>query len=71
MRAQSELIKEFDQAGFTLVRQNNHVTWRCPCGHTIVTVPSSPGKGRAVANTRALMVRTLRACTPQQQRSAA
>lgn len=69
MRARSALAKAFERAGFTLVRSNKHAIWRCPCGHTKIPAPKTPGKGRAVWNTEALMTRTLRACN--QQRSAA
>lgn len=68
------LKKKFLNAGFVLARGggNKHQTWRCPCGHTQVTSPSSPGKGRSIPNMEALLARTLRACEAiEQQRSAA
>jgi hypothetical protein len=71
MRARSEITRMFERAGFTLVRKRNHLIWRCPCGHTQVTCAATPGKGRSTDNTRACMNRTIRACIPQQQRSAA
>lgn len=68
MRQVDELVKLFKQEGFTLARHTNHMVWNCPCGHTRVTTPGSPGKNnRSDENTRALMRRTLRACTPTPQ----
>jgi predicted RNA binding protein YcfA (HicA-like mRNA interferase family) len=71
MRAKTAMVRMFERAGFQLARWNGHMTWNCPCGHTQVTIPSSPGKGRSTQNTEALMNRTLRACKPPQQRRAA
>lgn len=71
MQAKSALYKAFEAAGFTLVRCTGHAIWRCPCGHAQVASPTSPGYGRSSANSKALIARTLRACTPQQQRRAA
>lgn len=62
MRARSALCQTFEQAGFVLVRSNKHHLWRCPCGHTQIPSPKTPGKGRSVWNTEALMTRVLRAC---------
>jgi hypothetical protein len=62
MQARSALIQVFERAGFTLARCNNHAIWRCPCGHTQVTSPSTPGKGRAMNNTMAQIARTLKVC---------
>lgn len=69
MQASSALCKAFERAGFTLVRSNRHLIWQCPCGHAKIPSPKTPGKGRAVWNSEALLTRTLRAC--QQQRRAA
>jgi len=62
MKASSALCRTFERAGFTLVRSNKHQIWRCPCGHTQVTSPATPGKGRSVENMRAEITRTLRIC---------
>lgn len=58
-------------AGFSPVRHKNHKIWRCPCGHTQLTLSGSRHGGRGDQNAKALIARTLRACTPQQQRRAA
>jgi hypothetical protein len=53
---------EFEEAGFELLRQNNHLVWRCPCGHRKVTSSGSHCKGRADENAKALIKRTLKQC---------
>lgn len=63
MRTREELVRMFEHAGFTLIRAKSHKIWRCPCGHARVVTGSSPGEGRADRNARAMMERTLRACT--------
>lgn len=68
MRARSTLTLVFERAGFTLARMTNHAIWRCPCGHTQVTAPTTPGRGRSMDNTTAQIARTLKAC---EKRSAA
>lgn len=56
------LVKAFEQAGFRLVRSNNHLIWQCPCGHARVPSPTSVGRGRSAQNMKAEIARTLRAC---------
>lgn len=67
MRARSALYVAFERAGFRLVRANKHYLWACPCGHTQIPCPKTPGKGRSVWNTEALLKRTLKACTEQRR----
>lgn len=67
MRAATALVQSFERAGFRLIRSNGHHIWGCPCGHAVVTVSVTPGKGRSVENSRADMKRTLRACTPLEE----
>jgi hypothetical protein len=62
MQASTALVLAFRQAGFTLVRRNGHLIWRCPCGHTQLTSPATPGKGRSVDNCKGDIARTLRVC---------
>lgn len=71
MRPQSSLHREFERAGFTLVRWSKHLIWRCPCGHAQVVTPASPGEGRSAYNTTALLARTVRACKAQPLRECA
>lgn len=68
MRARSALTAALEKAGFTLVRCNKHAIWVCPCGHTKVTMPTTPGRGCSALNSHGLMARTLKAC---EQRKAA
>lgn len=63
MRARSALFAAFERAGFTLVRCTKHAVWKCPCGHTQVVTAATPGEGRADRNARAMMNRTLNACS--------
>lgn len=70
MRARSALYQTFERAGFTLARSTKHAIWRCPCGHTQIVSPSTPGYGRSMANMTAQIARTLRACKTQQRRAA-
>lgn len=65
MRAGTELFAAMRKAGFTLVRCKGHAIWRCPCGHTQLTTPVTPGKGRSTDNCRGDVARALRACRPQ------
>jgi len=67
MRARVALVNLYEGAGFVLVRCTGHAVWRCPCGHTTVTTPTTLGRGSAWANCQALMKRTLRACAAQAQ----
>jgi hypothetical protein len=70
MRARTALIRTFEKAGFTLVRCNKHAIMRCPCGHTQVSVPTTPGYGRSASNTTAELARTLRACRQKMEECA-
>jgi hypothetical protein len=70
MRARVALNKAFERAGFTLVRITNHAIWRCPCGHTQVVSPTSPGKGRCTNNMDSLIARTLKVCVQNQRKCA-
>lgn len=56
------MIKVFEDAGFTLVREHRHQIWRCPCGHAQVVTTSSPCGGRGDWNSKARIKRTLREC---------
>ena len=56
------MIKIFEDAGFTFVRENRHQIWRCPCGHTQVVTSGSPCGGRGSRNAQAQIRRTLREC---------
>jgi hypothetical protein len=47
VRDAKELVKLFEEEGFTLARRQNHQVWRCPCGHATVTVARSSGGGRS------------------------
>lgn len=62
MRAGTALARMFETANFKLVRKNGHNIWACPCGHTQVTSPATPGGGRGASNARAQIKRTLRIC---------
>jgi hypothetical protein len=62
MRARSALFEAFERAGFTLVRCHRHAVWACPCGHTLVTTPTTPGKGRSTSNSMSRLASTLAAC---------
>lgn len=62
MRARTQLVEMLKKAGFTLLRENNHGIWLCPCGHIKLTVPRTPGKGRSMDNSTGEMNRALRQC---------
>lgn len=36
--------------GWTVVRDRRHIVLHGPDGHTIIVLPSTPGRGRAFAN---------------------
>lgn len=63
------LDRMFEAWGFTLIRQNKHKVWRCPCGHAQITTSASRHGGRGDQNARALLARTRRACsdTPKEK----
>jgi hypothetical protein len=63
VKSTTALVKLFKEHGFTLVRQTNHQVWGCPCGHALITIATSPCKGRGDSNAKAQLRRTLRACT--------
>lgn len=65
------LDRAYTEAGFSLVRSRNHKIWRCPCGHTQIASSNSRHGGRGDQNAKALITRTLRACTPRQRSNAA
>ncbi len=62
MKSAKELMKLFEEKGFTLARVKNHQVWRCPCGHATVTTARSSGGGRGEINARLCMQRTLKVC---------
>ena len=70
MRDVKKLVKLFEENGFTLARQRNHMIWRCPCGHAQITVPTSPGKPTNLTAGVAYLNRTKRACKPTRKEMA-
>jgi hypothetical protein len=71
MRKRVDCYEMYENAGFVLVRAKNHNIFRCPCGHTQVSGPCTPGRGRAVPNLKAQINRTLRACAAKLEEKAA
>lgn len=70
MRTLDAIYREFEAAGFVLIRQRKHRIYRCPCGHATVPCHSSPCGGRGDQNERALMRRILRQCQPAGSKAA-
>lgn len=73
MRVGTELVRMFEDANFRLVRwSGKHYIWACPCGHTQLTQPVTPGQGRSrcKVNTKGDIARTLRVCNQQERKAA-
>ncbi len=71
MRRGPELFQEYARAGFTLLRTKNKAVFRCPCGHTQISVPRTPSAGhRSIPNTTAWIKRTLRVCAQHMEETA-
>lgn len=49
MKKDTQLRKEVQALGFTIVRANRHIVWHHPTGGVMVTA-ASIGEGRAYAN---------------------
>jgi hypothetical protein len=62
VKSAKDLVRLFEEKGFTLARDKNHRVWRCPCGHATVTVAKSSGGGRGEINAQLQLKRTLRVC---------
>lgn len=63
MSKKDPLAKALAAAGWRLVRQNKHLIFACPCGHTLLTCPATPSDHRSAKNTLALLRRLTAACS--------
>lgn len=65
MQVTSEIDRMLRAHGFTLVRQNSHKIWACPCGRHRVTAQCTKPKGRGIITVTTTMRRTLRECAKE------
>jgi len=62
MRVATALFKSYEDAGFVMIRWKRHPIWRCPCGHTTLRSPGTPGKGHSIENCMGDIARTIKTC---------